>query len=451
MMKRIFLFFSLIVLLTACQDNDDFTTSSSARLTFTTDTVKLDTIFSGVASATYSFWAHNPGSDGVRLSSVRLLGGNQTGFRVNVDGSYLDNRLGSVVTDLEVRGGDSIRIFVELTAAPTGMLEPQQLTDKLIFTLESGVTQQVPLLGYAWDAISLHDLVVGRDTTITSQKPIVVYGGITVDSTATLTLINTTLYFHDKAGIDVYGTLSATNTLMRGDRLDHMFDYLPYDRVSGQWRGLHFFASSGGNTLAMSEVRNAEDGIVVDSARVDPAWQRLYMKECIVHNCKGFGVKAIHAYVGMEQCQITNTLFDCVAAYGGAVVIQNCTLAQFYPFTANRGAALRFTNFYGDYDYPLETLRCLASIVTGYADDVVMGEQRDTLTAYNYYFENSLLRTPEIDDSTRFVDIVWELPSDSTEGKRHFVVIDEENLIYDFHLDSLSVARDKGCYPIREK
>ena len=447
MMKRIILLCTLIAALVACSDNESFTTSSSARLTFTVDTVKLDTIFSGVGSSTYSFWAHNLGEDGVRLTSVRLQRGNQTGFRVNVDGSYLDNQLGSVVTDLEVRGGDSIRVFVELTAPATGAIEPQRVADNLLFTLESGVTQQVPLLGFTWDAIDLRDLVVSRDTTLSSVKPLVVYGGIKVDSAVVLTIRDATLYFHGKAGIDVYGTLVTENVLLRGDRLDHMFDYLPYDRVSGQWRGLHFFSSSGNNMMGTTEVRNAEDGVVLDSAKVDPQWQRLYMKNCIVHNCKGYGVKALSAYIGMENCQITNTLNDCVAAYGGAVLMQNCTLAQFYPFSANRGMALRFTNLVGKYPYPLETLRCVNSIVTGYADDVVMGEHKDSTVTYNYYFENTLLRTPEVKDSTRFVNVMWELPSDSTKGTRHFVTIDEKNLIYDFHLDSLSVAKGKGCYP----
>lgn len=448
MTKRIILFLALIASIAACTDNDSFTTDSTARLTFTVDTVKLDTVFSGVGSSTYSFWAHNNSSGGLRLTSVRLLGGNQTGFRVNVDGSYLDNQLGSVVTDLEVRKGDSLRIFVELTAPSTGKLEAQEVSDQLLFQLESGVQQRVPLLGYTWDAIAVRDLVVSSDTLIASDKPIVVYGGITVDSLATLTLRNTTLYFHDKAGIDVYGKLITENTLMRGDRLDHMFDYLTYDRISGQWRGIHFHSSSADNQMTSTELRNPEDGIVIDSALVSPERQRLYMDRCIIHNCKGYGVKAMSAFVGMLNCQVTNTLNDCVAAFGGAVVMQNCTLAQFYPFSANRGAALRFTNFYDDYNYPLETLRCTNTIVTGYADDVVMGEQKDTLTAYNYYFENCLLRTPEVADTSRFVNVTWETPSDTTKGARHFRLIDEQNLIYDFHLDSLSTLRGMGCYPI---
>jgi hypothetical protein len=77
-----------------------------------------------------------------------------------------------------------------------------------------------------------------------------------------------------------------------------------------------------------------------------------------------------------------------VTVCGGLAVLQACTLGQFYPFSADRGAALRFGNQYGEYAYPLEGLVCSSSIVTGYADDVVMGEAGDTTIAYNYYFEH---------------------------------------------------------------
>ena len=60
----------------------------------------------------------------------------------------------------------------------------------------------------------------------------------------------------------------------------------------------------------------------------------------------------------------------------------------------------------------------------------------------------SLLRTPKVEtaDSVRFSDIIWESPKDSIQGARQFRLIDEENFIYDFHLDSLSTAKGLGCY-----
>ena len=429
-------------MLAACSDDDSFTANRGNLLTFSTDTVKMDTVFSAVGSSTYSFWAFNNSGDGIRLTSVKLKNGNQTGFRANVDGSYLDNTMGSVVTDLEVRKGDSIRVFVELTAPENYQQEPQLVEDALVFTLESGVEQRVVLRAHAWDAQPVSNLTVSSDTLIESSKPVVVYGdGIKVDSGAVLTLRNTTLYFHDGAGLTVNGTLKAENVVMRGDRLDHMFDYLPYDRVSGQWRGIVFSRTSQHNKLTDTEIRNAMSAVVLDSAAIDSTRQRLTMTRCVVHNAKGDGVVSHNSNIGLYQCQLTNTLGDCLAVYGGIADVDQCTMAQFYPFSANRGAAFRFINGNG------LMLLCTNTIVTGYDDDVVMGEVSDTTKVFAYYFDNCLLRTPIVEgDTVNFKRIQWETPKDSIQGKQHFVKIDEENLDYDFHLDSLSTAQGKGCY-----
>lgn len=435
-----------MVAFVACSNDDSFTVSPSARLTFSTDSVKMDTIFSTVGSRTYDFWVYNRGKNSIRLQNVRLKQGNQTGFRVNVDGSYLDNSLGSIVTNLEVRRGDSIRVFVELTTPENGKAEPQLVEDLLLFRLESGVEQAVVLQGHSWDAIFLRDVVVRSDSLIESRKPVVVYGGLRVDSAVTLTIRNTTLYFHDGPGIEIFGRLFTDSVILRGDRLDYMFDYLPYNRVSGQWGkdgGIVLRASSTGNVLRHTEVLNAGSyGIVCDSAAYDPNVLRLDMRQCVVHNCMGTGLMSTNANIRLRDCLFSNMLGNCVAINGGQVDMIRCTLAQFYPFSANRGAALRFLN-----EMPLYGLMCDSCILTGYEQDVMSGIQVDTSMVFEYQFSNTLLRTPrvETEDSVRFANIIWETSKDSVQGKQHFVLVDEENLKYDFHVvDSISPARGLG-------
>lgn len=449
-MKRISFYFliGIMSVLAACSDDDKFTSSPDMLLTFSTDSVKMDTVFSMVGSRTYDFWVYNHADRGLRLKSVHLRMGNQTGFRVNVDGSYLDNSLGSVVNDLEVRSGDSLRVFVELTAPRNQQQEPQLVEDQLVFTLESGRQQQVTLWAHSWDAQIIDSIIVSRDTLIESLQPIVIMKGIRVDSAATLTIKQTTLYFHDKAGLDVYGTLKTDSVTMRGDRLDRMFSYLPYDRISGQWRGVHIYPSSYENELIATEIRNAEYGLLCDSTAFPTNRQRLYMERSVIHNCAGPGLRAYNSWVGLLRCQFSNTQDECVAIYGGAAIIDHCTLAQFYPFAAGSGVALRFANYFDGHPYPLAVMQMTGSIVTGYADDVVMGErmETDTLTAFSYYFENSLLRTPALKDTINCRSILWETKDDSIQGKQHFRLIDEQNLKYDFHLDSLSTAHGLGCY-----
>ena len=447
MIRRFFFFVAIMMALVGCEDDDSFTTSTSARLTFSADSVKMDTIFSNVGSRTYDFWVYNHASDGLRLQSVRLAQGNQTGFRVNVDGSYLDNSLGSVVTDLEVRKGDSIRVFVELTAPDNGQLEPQLIEDKLVFRLESGVEQQVVLQGHTWDAVAMRNVVVHSDSLMESKKPIIIYGGLRVDSAVTLTIKNSTLYFHDGKGLDVYGRLVTDSVVMRGDRLDRMFDYLPYDRVSGQWGndgGITFHSSSTRNVLKRTEIRNAgKYGIRCDSTDYTENVRRLDMYRCVIHNCKGAGLESYNANIRLRYCQLSNTQGDCLAVYGGKADVNKCTFAQFYPFVGGRGAALRFSNI-----LPLYGMSCDSSIVTGYDEDVVMGVVVDTINAYSFLFSNTLLRTPYVEgvDTTLFQKVKWESPKDSIQGKQHFRLIDEDNLKYDFHLDSISPVQGWGCY-----
>ena len=442
-MKRIFYFLTILALCVACQDDDSFSTNSGLKLDFSVDTLSLDTVFSRTPSSTYSFWVHNRNNDGLRMQSVRLRRGNQTGYRVNVDGLYLDNANGSQTNDVEIRKNDSILVFVELTSNETGQPTPTLVEDDLVFTLESGIEQKVCLRAWSWDAMKLYAPEITKDSVIETNIPIVIYGDLKVSEDVTLTIRNTTLYFHDGSGIEVAGKLVTENCLMRGDRLDRMFPYLPYDRVCGQWNGIHFLGSSTGNTMLRTEIRNPLDGIVCDSAAIDLEQYRLLMQECIVHNCQGVGVQSTNSYIRLEDCQLTNTLGNSLYILGGKAEVSYCTLGQFFPFSADRGFALYFSNT----PTPLIDFICEGTIVTGYDKDVVKGHISNEGLPFEYHFKNCLLRTfAEEEDSTRFQQIIWETPEDPIQGKDHFVKIDEDNLEYDFHLDSLSTAKGLGCY-----
>ena len=120
-MKKIKAIFYIICvvfgLMTAsCVDDDSFTTTASDVLSFSVDTLSLDTTFSNVPTPTKTMWVYNRAGKGIRCQSVRLESGNQNGFRVNVDGTYLGQTSGFQTQNVEIRKGDSIRVFVELTS-----------------------------------------------------------------------------------------------------------------------------------------------------------------------------------------------------------------------------------------------------------------------------------------------------------------------------------------------
>lgn len=443
---------AVVLPLLSCSDDDDFSTSPGNLLTMGVDTLRLDTVFSRVPSATRTFSVYNHTGSGLRCSRVYLENGNQTGFRVNVDGMYLSPSTGYTVQDVEIRKNDSIRVFVELTSPVNHGDTPQLVSDNLVFSLDNGQTQKVNLNAYSWDADLVGNMEITRDTTISSTKPIVVRGGIKVDSAATLTISGgTTLYFDATAGIDVYGTLisegtAEKNNVLRGSRIDHMFGYLPYDRVPAQWMGIRFHSSSYNNLLNYTDIHSTNDGIVCDSSAVDQLKLRLY--NSIVHNCQGYGLLSKNSVVDIWNSQLTNTLHDVVAIYGGAAMLRHCTVAQFYPFDSERGVALRFNNQWEGHTYPLYQFEVYNTIVTGYADDEIMGEAGDTTATFTYYFDHDLLRTEVSADSANtelYNGVMWENPKDTTvAGEKNFENIDADQQYYDFRLSDRSKAIDAG-------
>ena len=445
----------LLCVMTGCQDDDSFSTNVSNILSFSADTVKLDTVFSAVPTTTRTFWVHNESGDGIRCTNIRLERGNQSGFRVNVDGVYLGSESGYQASEVEIRKGDSIRVFVELTSPVNGRNKPWLVEDNLLFLLESGVTQKVNLNAYSWDAIKYRNLHITNDTTLTGDRPIIVYGKLTVEEHATLTLAaGTTLYFHDGGGIDVYGRLcsqgeAGKEVILRGDRLDWMFDYLPYDLMSGLWGGIHFYETSYDNVMEFTDLHSSFNGIVCDSADVEK--QKLTLKNMTVHNCQGKGLSTVNCKVTAENCQFTNTLYECVDIQGGDVTMNHCTLAQFYPFDSNRRPAL---NYYSTTTMPLLRMDCINSIVTGYPEDVVMGATENENIPFNYRFISSILRTPAVEDAEHIIDVIFENVEDtaSVQGDKHFKLVDINTQHYDFHLDSLSPAINKGSkdYPVSD-
>ena len=445
----------LLCVMTGCQDDDSFSTNVSNILSFSADTVKLDTVFSAVPTTTRTFWVHNESGDGIRCTNIRLERGNQSGFRVNVDGVYLGSESGYQASEVEIRKGDSIRVFVELTSPVNGRNKPWLVEDNLLFLLESGVTQKVNLNAYSWDAIKYRNLHITNDTTLTGDRPIIVYGKLTVKEHATLTLAaGTTLYFHDGGGIDVYGRLcsqgeAGKEVILRGDRLDWMFDYLPYDLMSGLWDGIHFYETSYDNVMEFTDLHSSFNGIVCDSADVEK--QKLTLKNMTVHNCQGKGLSTVNCKVTAENCQFTNTLYECVDILGGDVTMNHCTLAQFYPFDSNRRPAL---NYYSTATMPLLRMDCINSIVTGYPEDVVMGATENENIPFNYRFISSILRTPAVEDAEHIIDVIFENVEDtaSVQGDKHFKLVDINTQHYDFHLDPLSPAINKGSkdYPVSD-
>ena len=456
----------LIGVVVACSDDDEeFIVSPSIPIYFSDDTVRFDTIFTDVGSATKELIIYNPNNKGVRLSSVRLGSNGSSGFRVNLDGQY-----NTQFNDVEIFHEDSIFCFIEVTVSPHDSDSPILITDSLLFTLSNGVTRRVQLEAYGQDVIRMRDITITADTTLAPTRPIVVLDSLVVDTGATLTIAaGTTLCFHKGAGLRVHGTLVCDGTLehpitMRGDRTDKIFPYLPYDRLDAQWEGIMLYPESHDNQFTYCDIHGGTYGVIAPNEKDkqkqydfdEDSLPKLTMTNCIVHNVSSDALSLQRTKANIYNSQLSNAGRYCVLVIGGTTRFYHCTLAQFYPWNAEHGAALMFTNVSDKVSYPLHLIEFTNSIITGYADDELFGSRmEDSDAAFNYRFVSSLINTVITNEEAadfpncRFEPRLKDLNEMKEEERpkhraTNFRLIDTELYLYDFRLDTLSTARNLG-------
>lgn len=441
-----------MMLITACDHYDEFTADRSQTLSFDLDTIRFDTLITTIPSATKTLIVHNYGEQGLRISEIRLAGGASSPFRVNVDGQDLSRTDGNRATDFEVRRRDSIFVRCEVTVPEQAVDTAVSVEDALLFTLESGVVQKVVLTAGGQNAWFMRGETILADTTLHAGKPIVVYDSLVVAPGVTLTLASgVQLLFHEKAGLTVHGRVAAKGTLeqpvvFRGDRTDHIFDYLTYDRLPARWEGVTIGPNSCNNEFTYVDLHSATYGIVCDSTATDTTTQvTISLTSCRLHNIGGDGIRLNSCRALVRNTEISNTLGRCVAVTGGVADFVHCTLAQFYPFSAERAEALFLTNRQDSVTYrPLHRLSFVNCVITGYAEDVLMGDwMSNSDYRAEYFFRNCLIATEEVNDPLRFVEIIYDKPlSSSLFGPvnndedfslwHNFRLVDTDNFIYDF-------------------
>ncbi|MCK5774753.1 MAG: hypothetical protein KAH25_01175, partial [Bacteroidales bacterium] len=134
-----FLSIIISVLLSSCRKDETISTDPSLKLSFSTDSVMFDTVFTTMGSVTKKLMVYNPNSNAVNISRVRLAGGVNSPYTVNIDGAS-----GTEVRDIEIGGNDSMYVFIRVTVDPVNGNLPLVVKDSVIFET-NGNQQDVDL------------------------------------------------------------------------------------------------------------------------------------------------------------------------------------------------------------------------------------------------------------------------------------------------------------------
>lgn len=431
-LKKCIVFCLMIAGLISCMSDPDFSSSPNKLLTFSTDTLRFDTLFADIPSATRWLKVYNRNKEPLLISDIRLSSENKE-FRINVDGES-----GTTFQHIEILGKDSIFIAVETTLSPSGSNDPVIARDAILFSF-NGITQKIELEALSWDAVKWNGMIVNKHLTLTSEKPYLIYDSLYVAPDALLDVKpGAKLFFHKKARLIVDGSLHAVGVLgkpivFRGDRLDDMLSGLPYDKVAGQWGGITFTDNSYDNKFYYCDIHSAVDAVRINGKNTTSSQPQLIIKNSIIHNSLKTGLYAQNTNLSVSGVQISNSGENLVDLNGGIYDFTNCTIANLYSFGPIYGYALNVAS-----DEKNSAVSIRNSIVWGKnRNEIYLSSSTDHPIIFTC--ENSLLKGKE-EQSDNYVNVIWNKdPQFVVKGIDHY---------FDFRLDSASVARKLGKQPI---
>ncbi len=443
-MKALRNIFKLIVLtlavsaaLSSCIE-DGMTTSASDQPAFSTDTVRLGTLFTLDASPTQRFVVYNRHDKGLNISRIAFADDPSGNFRLNVDGMS-----GREFSNVEIRANDSIFIFVEATLPENGRNQAVDLISHIEFRT-NGVSSQLPVKATGRDVTRLKgDTRYSSDFTMDAAKPYQVFDSIVVEAGATLTIpAGTEMFFHDDARMIVHGTLRIDGTAeqpvaLTGDRFGFVAASIPYEIMSGQWGGIEFRPTSTANEISHASIRNSADGLVLDYVASNGSVPGLRMVNSQVRNTKGYIINARHSSIEAYGCELTDASEGIVWLNGGEHIFNHCTFANYYLFTALGGAAVQLAHLNADKsdkdnaELPYLSATFTNSIIYGNGSDLSHGDLNDT----DVTLQRCLLKSAGSNDE-HFIDCLWDTDP--------LYYTDRESYVFNYRLKPSSPAIGAG-------
>ena len=337
--------FGALTLWTQSCYKEVFTTNSGDHLRFSLDTLRFDTVFTTIGSATRSFKVFNDASLPIRIESIKIKSGANSVFRLNVDGVSAPKK---ELTNIEIGAKDSIYVFLEVTIQPNASLSvsPFVISDQIDFST-NGNNQIVHLEAWGQNANYIPSRYGNgqlallscnlQDETWSDPKPYVIYGVLFIDSC--------NLHIPAGARIYVHGGLVRTKEDIYNDGIIYV---LPHGRLSvegtverpvtfttdrlekelkdewGAWAGIRIGQGSTGSKISNAVIRNAFVGVYADSA------SDVTLRNTRIYNTASSGLIGVHARVVAENCLFYNNGSHGIQfAYGGAYRVDYCTVASY--------------------------------------------------------------------------------------------------------------------------
>jgi len=432
------LIISLVIFFFSCR-KDSFITSPDARVTITADTLKYDTVFVTAGSVYRSFRIINENNQKLRLTSVKLMGGSSSAYKMNVDGTS-----GTQFNNIEIEANDSVHVFVQVNVNPNANNLPFIIRDSIQVSY-NGNNRLVQLEAWGQNAHFYRDKIVAANETWNNDIPYVILGSLLINANQTLTINKgCRIYVHADAPILVNGTLLVTGlkdtidrVYFRGDRLDD-----PYKDYPASWPGIFFQTGSKDNVLNYAVIKNAYQavGLQDPSPNANP---KLTLNECVIDNAYDAGIISINSSVQARNCLVSNCGKNVLLAKGGDYQFTHCTVVTYAnSFIDHRDPVLFVSNYITVNNNPVTASlnalfrNCIFWGENGLVDNEVV-VSKSGATPFTVNFDYNLWKvqtTPANITSNQIINN--QAPQfDSLNSQKNY---------YDFRLKASSPAINKG-------
>lgn len=396
----------------ACKKEHQINPDSKLKLSFSADTVLFDTVFTSLGSATHQLRIYNNHADDLKISSIRLLGGESSPYRINLDGENATEFYDKIIP-----ANDSLFSFLRVTINPNDLNTPFVVEDELEF-ITNGNTQTIKLLAWGQNAnyivadkvVTLgnvdypyHIVADSLQTTVwTNERPYVIYGWALINSYGTLKIeAGTKVYCHKGGGIFSWsdGQLIIDGTadepvIIQGDRLEPYYNNTP-----GQWEQILMMDGRAGadHRISHAIIRNGTIGINCQSV-LKATECALRIDNTVVENQSGYGLFSILYAVEAKNFVIANCGFANLWAFGGDYRFVHGTIANYWNANEhnNNENAVLVANYALDgnnqpfyYPFRMEMDNC---IIYGKQKDEfkgVFGPEADSI----YTFDHCLIKS----------------------------------------------------------
>lgn len=436
MKNLFFVSISILILFNACK-KESFITSPDAQVTLSEEEIKFDTVFTTTGSVTQSFKIKNENDQKLRLSSIKLMGGNSSYFKINADGF-----VGPEVSNIEIEANDSVYVFVSVSINPNASNIPFVVEDSIQINY-NGTNKQIKLEAWGQNAHFYRNKRITADETWNNDLPYVILGSLIIDPNKKLTINKgCRIYVHADAPILVDGSLivnglkdTIDRVQFRGDRLDE-----PYNDFPGGWPGIYFRSTSKDNVFNYAVIKNAYQALALVDLSVNP---KLTLNECIIDNAYDAGIISINSSIRARNCLISNCGQNVVLARGGDYQFIHCTVASFSnSYILHRDPVLYVSNYVLVNNVPdtkaLAALfrNCIFWGQDGTVEDEVKVEKSGS-TTFNVIFDYNLWKVQNAPANITSAGII-------NNQYPEFDTINTSKRIYNFRLKDGSPAKNQA-------